>query len=372
MRILFTGGGTGGHITPFIAVVREIKKISAEKGQPASEFLYLGPNGFSKELLEKENIKIKIVLAGKLRRYFSFLNFLDFIKLPIGIIQAIWHVFVFMPDVVFSKGGYGSVPGVLASRFFRIPVILHDSDTIPGIANKFLSGFAKRIAVSFALSAKFFPQDKTALTGNPIRENIARGTIELAKSVYRLNSNKPVIFIFGGSQGAHPINSLILQILPQLLEKYELIWQTGITNYEEIIKETKEMLNPMPDNCHIAAFMDENLISSAFGASTLVVSRAGASNIFEIAACAKPSILIPLPNSASDHQRENAFEYAKTGGAIIVEQGNLTPNLFLTEISRLIGNPELLKKMSESAKSFAMPNAARQIAEEILKLIAIH
>jgi UDP-N-acetylglucosamine--N-acetylmuramyl-(pentapeptide) pyrophosphoryl-undecaprenol N-acetylglucosamine transferase len=368
MRILLTGGGTGGHTTPLIAVVREIKKISIEKGQPIPEFLYLGPNGFSKELLEKENIKTKIVLAGKLRRYFSFLNFLDSIKLPIGVIQAIWHIFVFMPDVVFSKGGYGSVPGVLASRFFHIPVILHESDTIPGIANKFLSGFANRIAISFAMSTKFFPQNKTALTGNPIRENIARGTIELAKSAFGLNSNKPVIFIFGGSQGAQPINELILQILPDFLEKYELIWQTGITNYEEIIKKTKEILKPMPDNCHIAAFMDENLISGAFAASTLVVSRAGASNIFEIAACAKPSILIPLPNSASDHQRENAFEYAKTGGAIVIEQTNLTPHLFLNEISKLMENSELLQKMAADAKSFAMPDASRKIAEEILKL----
>ena len=368
MRILLTGGGTGGHITPLIAVAREIKKISEEKGLPAPEFLYLGPNGFSKELLKKENIKTKIILAGKLRRYFSLSNISDLIKLPIGLIQSIWHVFVFMPDIVFAKGGYGSVPGVLASRLFRIPVVLHESDTIPGLANKFLSGFAKKIAISFSISTKFFSKDKTALTGNPIRESIFRGTTEQAKSTFGLTSGKPIIFIFGGSQGAQPINELVLQILPQLLEKYELIWQTGMINYEEIIRETKKILNPIPDNCHIAAFMEENLISSAFVASTLVISRAGASNIFEIAACAKPSILIPLPNSASDHQRENAFEYAKTGATIVIEQANLTPHLFLNEISRLMNDPELLAKMSESAKSFAKPNAARQIAEEILKL----
>lgn len=368
MRILLTGGGTGGHITPLIAVAREIKKITSEKGLPTPELFYLGPNGFSKELLEKENIKTKIILAGKIRRYFSLSNILDLIKLPVGLIQSIWHVFVFMPDIVFSKGGYGSVPGVLASRLFRIPIVLHESDTIPGLANKFLSGFAKKIAISFPMSAKFFSKNKTALTGNPIRKNIFQGTLEQAKSAFGLASGKPVIFIFGGSLGAQPINELVIQILPQLLEKYELIWQTGLSNYEIIIKKANEALKPVPNNCHITAFMDENLISNAFAASAFVISRAGASNIFEIAACAKPSILIPLPNSASDHQRENAFEYAKTGATIVIEQANLTHHLFLNEISRLINNPELLAKMSESAKSFAMPNAARQIAEEILKL----
>lgn len=368
MRILLAGGGTGGHTTPLIAVVREIKKICQKKGTPIPKFLYLGPGGLSEELLKKEGIIIKIILAGKIRRYFSFLNFVDILKFPLGLIQAIWQIFIFMPNIVFSKGGYGSVPGVLASRIFRVPVILHESDTIPGIANKFLSRFAKRIAISFPESAKFFSNKKTAFTGNPIREEIAGMALEQAKSILNIKSNKPIIFIFGGSLGAQPINKLVLQILSQLLEKYEIIWQTGISNYNEIIEMIKELFNPLPENCHIAAFMDENLISASFAASMLVISRAGASNIFEIAACAKPSILIPLPNSASDHQRENAFEYAKTGAAVIVEQNNLTPNLFLNEISKLIDNPDILQKMSDCAKSFTKPNAANQIAEEILKL----
>lgn len=370
MRILLTGGGTGGHLTPLVAVARELKKVFQEKGLPQPEFLFVGPDSFSEELFQKENIASKIILAGKFRRYFSLLNFLDILKFPVGLSQAIWQVFIFMPDIVFSKGGFGSVPAVLASRLFRIPVLLHESDTIPGLANKFMARFAKKIAVSFSSTLGYFSVKKTALTGNPIRDNIIGGAQEQAKQIYGLGGNKPVIFIFNGSQGAQPINEKILQVLPQLLQKYELIWQTGAANFNQITEEVKQIIGSLPENCHIVGFMDENQIAAAFAAASLVIARAGSSTIFEIAACGKPSILIPLPSSASGHQRENAFEYAKTGAAVVIEQSNLTPNLFLNEISQLISNPELLQKMSACAQSFAKPFAARQIAEEILKLAA--
>ncbi|OGY41543.1 MAG: undecaprenyldiphospho-muramoylpentapeptide beta-N-acetylglucosaminyltransferase, partial [Candidatus Buchananbacteria bacterium RBG_13_39_9] len=372
VRILLTGGGTGGHLAPLIAAARELKKLCQEKGMEQPEILYMGPDGFAKELLEKESIKTKIILTGKLRRYLSFKTILDFLKFPIGLLQAIWHVFLFMPDAAFGKGGYGSVPAVLASRIYRIPVLLHESDTIPGLANKFLSRFAKRIAISFASSEKFFLANKTELTGNPIRKEITVGNAEQAKSLLGLSSNKPVIFIFGGSQGAQPINEIILTTLPQLLEKYELIWQAGANNYKKIAAEAQELLKSTPSNCHIFGFMDEKQITSAFAAATLVISRAGAGSIFEIAACGKPSIIIPLPNSASDHQKENAFEYARSGATVVFEQANLTPNLFLGEITRLINNPELLQKMSACAKSFAKPAAARKIAEELINLSSLN
>ena len=176
MRILLTGGGTGGHITPLIAVAQELKKFSREKNLPNPELLFLGPDSFSEELLAKENIKMKTILAGKLRRYFSLLNFLDIFKFPVGLIQALWHVFVFMPDIVFAKGGFGSFPVVMASRLFRIPVLLHESDIIPGLANRFLSRFAKKIAVSFSSALNYFPSAKTALIGSPIRNDIIGGS----------------------------------------------------------------------------------------------------------------------------------------------------------------------------------------------------
>jgi UDP-N-acetylglucosamine--N-acetylmuramyl-(pentapeptide) pyrophosphoryl-undecaprenol N-acetylglucosamine transferase len=368
MRILLTGGGTGGHITPLIAVARETKKICQENGFEIPEFFFMGPAGFSEELLAKENIPVKIILAGKIRRYFSFKNFLDIFKAPAGLLQAIFKIFFLMPDVVFSKGGYGSVPVVLASRLFRIPVLLHESDAVPGLANRFLSKYSQKIATSFATAEKFFPNQKIAVTGNPVRDTITKSSPESAQKIFGLPGEKQVLFIFCGSQGAKPINDLIISAITDLLEKYELIWQAGIENYGLAAKQIKEIFNEIPRTCHLAAFLNEEQIAAAFAASTLVVSRAGASNIFEIAACAKPSILIPLPNSASDHQRENAFEYAKYGAATVMEQTNLTPHVFAGEISRLINNKELLQKMSDCAKSFAKPGAARKIAIELLAL----
>lgn len=362
MRILLTGGGTGGHLFPIIAITRELKKISD------LELLFIGPDDFSKNLLEKEGIRVKTILAGKLRRYFSPEIILDFLKMPIGLFQAFWHIFIFMPDVTFGKGGYGSLPAVLISWLFRIPILLHESDTLPGLSNRFLSRFAKRIAISFSKTEEFFPSQKTALIGNPVRIELTRGSKEEAKRIFGLESNKPILLIIGGSQGAQAINEIILSVLPQLLEKYELIWQTGEINYNSVEEEIKQMSDLRPTNCRLFSFLNENQLKHALVVADLIISRAGAGNIFEIAVCGRPSILIPLPESASNHQKENAFEYAKKGATVVLEQANLTPNLFLGEISHLLNNPGLLQKMSDSARSFARPEAAQKIVEELIKL----
>jgi len=255
MRILLTGGGTGGHLFPIIAVVRELKKRT-QGAISDLELLFIGPNDFSKNLLEKEGIMVKTILAGKLRRYFSPKIILDFLKMPIGFFQALWYIFIFMPDVTFGKGGYGSLPAVLVSWLFRIPVLLHESDTLPGLANRFLSRFAKRIAISFSKTKEFFPSQKTALIGNPIRIELTQGSKEEAKRIFGLENNKPIILIIGGSQGAQAINEIILSVLPQLLEKYELIWQTGKINYNSVEEEIKQIIGPKPSSCHLFPFLD--------------------------------------------------------------------------------------------------------------------
>ena len=153
MRILFTGGGTGGHLSPIVAVARELKKIAPKKGIDLRLF-YLGPKDFVGEFLQKEDIKVKTILAGKLRRYFSFKTILDIFKIPIGLVQAIWFVYVWMPDIVFSKGGYGSAPAVFASWLFRVPILIHESDAVPGLANRLGGQMAKKIALSFSSSKR--------------------------------------------------------------------------------------------------------------------------------------------------------------------------------------------------------------------------
>jgi len=364
MRILFTGGGTGGHIYPIIAIKSAFGETAADK----FDFYYLGPDSFAKENLN--GIKAKFISAGKLRRYFSLLAPIDLIKILIGIIQSFVHLFIWMPDVVFSKGGYGSFPVVFAAWLYKIPIILHDSDAVPGLTNRKMVRFAKKIILSFDNAKKYFKpkyQNKIIVIGNPVRKELLGGNKEEARKLFKINSTKPVVLIVGGSQGAEKINEIVINTLSRFLEIAEIIHVTGEKNFKNIEKEAQKL-----PTYHIYPFLNTEQLKYAFAAADLIISRAGATFIFEIAAVGKPSILIPLPSAASDHQRENAFEFVNplAGGqprAIILEQENLTPNLFLTAISNLLNNPDKLRQMSEKAKIFYNPNTAELIRDEILQ-----
>lgn len=359
MRILFTGGGTGGHVFPIIA----IRQAFTEN---AHTFYYLGPDSFAKENLNSQGIKTKFILAGKIRRYFNLNILLDLIKLIIGIVQSFWYLFVWAPDVIFSKGGYGSFPVVLVGWIYRIPIILHESDKAPGLANRILAKFAKKIILSFPRSEKYFPnhQKKIVLIGNPIRREICEGDKAKARELFKISSDKPVLFIGGGSQGAQKINEIVLNTLPRLLEVAEVIHVSGEKNFKYIGKNTEKSAS-----YHLYPFLDVEQMKQALAVADLVVNRAGAGSIFEISACGKASILIPIPKSAFDHQKKNAYEFAKQGRAVVLEQENLTPNLFLEEISKLLRNPDKPREMGQKAKTFYNPKTPELIRDEILKFI---
>jgi len=361
MRILFTGGGTGGHLFPIIAVARQLKQI-AHAQNLRLEMRFIGPDGFSNEILEKENIEVKIILAAKIRRYLSINNIIDIFKAPIGFLQAGWFVYNWMPDVIFNKGGYGSVPAVLIGWLFRIPILTHESDTIAGLANKLAGPFSKRIAISFAIATKYFPAKKTALTGNPVRPEITRGIKEQAKKFFNIIDQKPILFSIGGSQGAQAINTIILGTAPLLLKKYQIIHICGPNNYNAI----KNL--GLAEGMLLFGFMDQQQLTNAYAAADLVISRAGSGSIFEIAACAKPSVLIPLPGSASDHQKINAQEYAKAGATTIIYQSNLTPHLFAREIDRLFENQDIMTNMARSARLFSKLDAAQKISQGLFEI----
>ncbi len=301
MRIVLTGGGTAGHLFPIIAVAREIKKIAQQKSELV-EFMFIGPKTIGQEELTKEAIANRQIMAGKLRRYASLQNIFDIFKIPAGILQALWILFFFMPNAVFSKGGYGSVPVVIAAWIYRIPVLIHESDATPGLANKFAAKFSKRVAVSFLDSAKYFPTKKTAVTGNPVRDDIFNGSKEEAKRIFGITDTKPVLLVLGGSQGAQPINDIIFASLIILLQRYEIIHQCGEGN----LKSFKQLISgeKLP-GFFLYPFLNGEQLRHAFAAADLVISRAGAGTIAEIAALGKPSITIPLPNSAADHQTKN-------------------------------------------------------------------
>ena len=381
MKILFTGGGTGGHIFPIIAIVRKIRKIYINKKGSEKElrFFYLGPkDDFSLMLLSKENIEVKIISSGKIRRYVNWKsileNFIDiFLKIPMGIIQSFFYIFLLSPDIIFSKGGYGSIPVVISGWIFQTPIFLHESDATPGLANKILSKFSKKIFTSFPKTEYLSPQ-KIISVGNPIREEILEGSKEKGEKLFKLSKEKPVILILGGSQGAERINNLLLTILPKILAEFEIIHQCGQKNFNQVKAEAKVMLEKnknLEKFYHPFPFLKERELKHAYKISDLIVSRAGSGSIFEIAALGKPSILIPLPEAAQNHQIKNAYAFAENGAAVVIEEANLSPYFFLEKLKHLFSHPEELEKMSRKAKEFARPEAAQALAEYILDYLEI-
>jgi UDP-N-acetylglucosamine--N-acetylmuramyl-(pentapeptide) pyrophosphoryl-undecaprenol N-acetylglucosamine transferase len=367
MRIALTGGGTGGHIFPIVAVTKKIREIVPEGAD--LEFLFLGPNGnLEREAMERELIATKKILSGKLRRYFSLSYIPDFFKLPIGIIQSLWQLLVFMPDVVFSKGGYTGVPVAIASWIYRIPIVIHESDIAPGLANQFMAKLARVVAVSFPGAANFFNPGKVIITGNPIRQELTKGNPDEARKIFELDAGKKVILIMGGSQGARIINEAILHILPSLVKKYNLIHLTGEADFDAVVQEAGRLgVKAGHNGYHPVAFFHYE-IAHALAVTDLVISRAGANALTEIAANAKPAIIIPLKTSANNHQELNSYAFSESGAAIVLNQDNLGENILLEKIEEVMNSAELQFELSERIKKFYDPDSARKLAEEIVKL----
>lgn len=370
MRILFTGGGTGGHFYPIIAVIREIKKIVEEERLISANLYYIGPDDFGEELLKKEEVRFIRVMSGKWRRYASVLNIIDIFKIAFGTLKALWVLFSVMPDVIFSKGGYGSIPALAAAILYRIPLIVHESDSVPGFVNRVSARFADRIAISFKTAEAYFPKKANiAVTGIPIRLNLLGGSREAAEEEFSIFSKRFVVLILGGSQGSQLINKMVLGVIRELARDFEIVHQTGKEHYQDIAGEASVILTKEERAYyHPVAYFDDRTLRFAYAVADGIVSRAGATVIFEIAAAGKPSILIPLKNSAQEHQKKNAYEYAGYGAANVIEEDNLTPSVFLNEIKKLAADEARRLHMAERALHFAKTDAAAVIAREILKL----
>jgi UDP-N-acetylglucosamine--N-acetylmuramyl-(pentapeptide) pyrophosphoryl-undecaprenol N-acetylglucosamine transferase len=372
MKILFTGGGTGGHIYPIVAVVRELKK----KYGGNVKLSYLGPkDNFCKVVLAKEQVKVRTIMAGKMRRYGNPLsiaqNIIDmFIKIPFGVLQSFFLLFFINPDAVLSKGGYGSFPVAIAAWVLRIPLFLQESDIIAGLAVKKTARYATKIFVSFPNTQGFLAQ-KMILSGNPVRAEISNGSKDGAVKALGIKGGRPIILVIGGSQGAQRINDKILDAMPDLLKTYEIIHIVGPRNLDQLNKESRIMARESDlEYYHSLGFANEKTMADVYAAADLIVSRAGSGSIFEIAAVKKPSILIPLPEAAQNHQVKNAYAYAQTGAAMVMEEGNFTRHLFLEKINGLFSTPEMTAAMMEAASQFARPDAGRMIADYIVKYIS--
>ena len=384
IRIALTGGGSGGHTFPLVAVYRQIKDL-ALKNQLKVEVAYFGPADFTLELIRKEGIAVKPILSGKLRRSWQIkdllLNLIDAFKILAGFFQALAKLFFFMPDIIFSKGGYGSIPVMLSGLFYFIPLALHESDSVPGLVNVIFSHWARRVFTAFEISQKYLPPKKTMVVGNPIRRDLLKGDYEKSRELLGIGE-RPVLVVLGGSQGAQTINELILDSLPKLIGSLEIIHQTGEENFELIKRESKLMFEEVIKDTslekyyHPVPFLKEKDFKDKFEslkdvlwAADLIVSRAGSGAIFEIAALAKPSILIPFFWASRDHQTKNAYEYARNGAAAVIEYNNLTENVFSHLVLSIINDKNTQQEMAEAARSFAKIDADKIIALTLLEMV---
>lgn len=372
MKIVFTGGGTGGHILPIIAVAREIRRMRGEK---EIRCLYIGPeDDFAEMLLEQEQFAVHRISAGKIRRYLKMgailQNALDlFFRIPLGFFQAFAKLYVLAPDLIFSKGGYGALGVALAGRFLGIPVLLHESDVVPGLSNRVAGKFASQIFVSFPHTRAFLARNMIVV-GNPIRTELLSGSKEEGKRLLKLAGGRPVVLVMGGSQGAQRLNDMLLVVLNEALKEFEIIHQTGEKNFKEIAEEAKVVVETAQEPYyHPAPFFKETDLRHVYATADFIVNRAGAGSIFEIAALGKPSILVPLPESAQGHQIQNAYEYAATGAGAVLEETNLTPRFFLEKLRYYFSHPDELEAMSSAARAFARPDAAKTLAGYIVEYL---
>ena len=364
-RIMLAGGGTGGHVYPLVAIAEELKRQAPSAGKPV-DVRFIGDGPLIAKAAHEVGFSYRHVMAPKWRRYFSLLNFLDLFKIPVGVAQACFHVWFFMPDVMLIKGGYASFLPALAAKLMAVPLIVHES----GKVNLWWGKLSRRVFVAFEYARKYFNPRRTEVVGNPIRtlviQPIDRTTALVA---FTFSGSKPVIFIMGGSQGAQSINEAIFESLIQLIGQYSVILQCGDANYSSLLEQLHTIIKEeattyagvIQDDFRMFGSMNELQMAQAYSAADVVISRAG-SAIFEIAAVGKPVILIPFKDAAQNHQLLNAKEF-ETAGAIVLEQDNVKPHILQGAIAQAYTERDV---RSSQIKQFAKPNAAVTIAQELL------
>jgi UDP-N-acetylglucosamine--N-acetylmuramyl-(pentapeptide) pyrophosphoryl-undecaprenol N-acetylglucosamine transferase len=354
--IVVAGGGTAGHVYPTLAVVSEILRIA-----PDTKIAYIGQTGGSEQTIIADahlenSIEYIHIAAEKLRRYWSYRILILPLAVLRGMFQALGHLRRLRPTVVFCKGGYVCIPVALAAWWLGIPIILHETDASMGLANRLIAPFAVKIAVSFPRPT--FLTEKTdrkiVFTGQPVRPVFFQSPARRSTS-----SNRPVVMVTGSMQGARAINQLIQETLPQLLERYRIIHITGPNDFKSLQSSTQsQFYEPVP---YTAKFYD--LLVQA----DVVVSRAGGT-IFELAALGKPSILIPLPSAANDHQRHNAAMFAEQDAAVVLEETTLTGELLVQTIGELIRDSKRRASLSRNVRQFARKDAATHLAQLVLEI----
>jgi UDP-N-acetylglucosamine--N-acetylmuramyl-(pentapeptide) pyrophosphoryl-undecaprenol N-acetylglucosamine transferase len=385
LKILVTGGGTGGHVSPALAVIRAIQDLAQNQPwQPV--FRYIGSKrGIESKLATEAGLVFVGVESGKLRRafkisgYFTKENLLDIFRIPVGLIQSLWQVWKFHPQVVLSTGGYVSVPPIIAAWLLRVPVITHEQTVQIGLANKITARFARRIALSFEGATEELPpklRRKSFVTGNPVRNIIFNGSRETARELCGFeptDDNLPTVYVTGGAQGARIINRAVEAELGNLLGICRIIHQCGQQpagdeqDYDRLEKIAQTLSPEVRRRYWLTRFVGDE-IGNIFALADLVVSRAGAGTVTEVSALGKPTIFIPLVPTGGDEQTRNAQRSVEAGAALIIPQAEMNGERLLIELRALLADQPRLQKMGEAALTLARPRAAHDLAQAVIEL----
>lgn len=357
-KFILSGGGTGGHIYPAIAIANELKSRF-----PDAEFLFVGAQDkMEMQKVPQAGYAIKGLWIAGLQRKVTLQNML----FPVKLIDSLWKsrkiIKQFKPDVVIGTGGFASGPLLQTANLLGIPTVIQEQNSFPGITNKLLSKKANAICVAYENLERFFPKEKMILTGNPVRQDLIAIEDKRVEAIayFKLDANKKTLLVLGGSLGARRINQLIGKELKNILaQDVQIIWQCGKLYFEEYKKYNTE-------NVQVVAFIEK--MDFVYAAADVIISRAGASSVSELCIVGKPVIFIPSPNVAEDHQTKNAQAIVEKHGAILLKESELESEFSLV-FEALLKDTEKQKQLSENIKELALPEATKQIADEIVKLI---
>ena len=361
LKFILSGGGTGGHIYPAIAIANELKLHF-----PDADFLFIGANDkMEMQKVPEAGYKIKGLWIAGLQRKLTLQNILFPIKLTNSLLKSRAIIKEFKPDVVIGTGGFASGPILQMANSLKIPTVIQEQNSFPGITNKLLSKKAKSICVAYENLERFFPKEKIVLTGNPVRQDLLEIDSKRKEAIkhFNLDQNKKTLLVLGGSLGARRINRLIEKEIYNIVSKdIQIIWQCGKLYYHDYNHFTDGQI------VQVVSFIDR--MDLVYAAADFVISRAGASSVSELCLVGKPVIFIPSPNVSEDHQTKNAKAIVDKNGAIMIKENELDTT-FEPIFSNLVFNENLQKELSENIKKLAKPNATKDIVEQIIKLINV-
>ncbi|MBC1429349.1 undecaprenyldiphospho-muramoylpentapeptide beta-N-acetylglucosaminyltransferase [Listeria seeligeri] len=362
MKVAISGGGTGGHIYPALAFIRELKKI-----HPEAEFLYIGTEkGLEADIVKREGISFEAIEITGFKRSISLENIKTVMRFLSGAKKSKHILRDFKPDVVIGTGGYVCGPVVYAAAKLKIPTLIHEQNSVAGLTNKFLSHYADKVAICFEEVSDSFASEKIVFTGNPRASEVVGVDSDQALEAYGLVSGKPTVLVFGGSRGARGINEAVESILPEWNKReFQLLYVTGEVHYAKI-KDTLADLN-LGNHISVQPFIYD--MPKILNAVTLVVSRAGATTLAELTALGVPSILIPSPYVTANHQEYNARALEKNNAAIVITEAELKETDLMAAIDSILNDEEKLTGMKQSAKQMGRPDAANKLVEVALSIM---